>query len=223
MLGHCTLCLLVLILNFGKPRCEHSHIINEHVGNVGIGHIPDHLGLVGCGCLLSLLGEQILDQLLCLTSLEGAGLQLHLVLIRLDGGVRGAHGHEGKDDVVRLRDAGQLVNLVEVDVLWDQVDVLFLHQLIDFLLLFLLIATAGLFFFVFIIITATKLLIFGCLRLLFLCLSLSCGFFLLRLFRLLVNNGLLLFFILLVLCRLECLSLGTGHGVIEIYGLLRAQ
>jgi hypothetical protein len=54
-------------------------------------------------------------------------------------------------------------------------------------------------------------------------LSLSCGFFLLRLFRLLVNNGLLFFFILLVLCRLECLPLGTAHGVIEIYSLLRAQ
>jgi hypothetical protein len=154
LLGHGTLCLLVLILNLSKPRCEHPHIINEHVGHVGIGHIPDHLRLVGGGCLLSLLGEQVLDQLLCLTSLEGAGLQLHLVLIRLDGGVRGAHGHEGKDDVVGLGYAGQFVDLVEVDVLWDQVDVLFLHQLVDFLLLFLLIATAGLFFFVFFIITA---------------------------------------------------------------------
>ena len=56
--------------------------------------------------------------------------------------------------------------------------------------------------------------------LLLLDLGLSCRFFLLRLFRLLINYGLLFFFILLVLCRLERLPLGTGHGVIEIYSLL---
>ena len=222
MLGHSTFCLLVLILNLGKPRCEHPHIINEHVGHVGIGHIPDHLRLVRGGCLLSLLREQVLDQLLCLTSLEGAGLQLHLVLIRLDGGVRGAHGHEGKDDVVRLRDACQFVDLVEVDVLRDQVDVLLLHQLVDFLLLLVLIA-ASLFFFPFLIITAAELLVLRCLRLLLLDLCHSCGLFLLRLFMMLANSGLLFFFLLLVLCRLERLPLGTGHGVIEIHGLLRPK
>lgn len=184
MLGRGTFCLLVLILNFCKPRCEHSDIIDEHVGHVGIGDIPDHLGLVWGGCLLSLLREQVLDQLLCLTSLEGPGLQLYLVLIRLDGSVWGAHGHEGKDDVVGLGYAGQLVDLVEVDVLRHQVDVLFLHQLVDFLLLFLLIAAATLFFFVFIILPAAEFLVLGCLWLLFLHLGLSCGFFLLLLFRL---------------------------------------
>jgi hypothetical protein len=57
-------------------------------------------------------------------------------------------------------------------------------------------------------------------------LGLSCGFFLLRFFRLLFNYGLLIlnfflfFFILLVLCRLEGLPLNIGHGTIEIYSFL---
>ena len=213
MFGHGTFCLLALILNFGQPRCEYPDIIDQHISHVGIGDIPDHLSLIGGSCLLSLLGEQVLYQLLSLSSLEGASLELHFVFIRLDGSIRGAHGHEGKDDVVGLGYAGKLVDLVEVDVLWDQVDVLLFHQLIDFLLLLLLVA--DLLFFFFIIITTTEFLVLRCLWLLFVHLSLICRFFLLRLFRLLFNYGLLFlnlfFFILLVLCRSEGLSLNVCH------------
>lgn len=82
-------------------------------------------------------------------------LQLNLVFIGLYSRIRGTHGHESQDKVVCLGCPREFVDLREVNILGDDVDVLLLHELFDFLFLLVFIGCLFLVFFIlrFIILT----------------------------------------------------------------------